>query len=156
MNIYQIDQQIQAIIENADENGEVDGELLEALQMARDQKIENLALAWKNLQAEAKAIKEEIENLADRKKAVDRQADRAKRYLEEVLAGERFRTAKVSVSYRDAQAVELDDSFMLSAIPDWLRYKEPEPNKKVIMERLKQGEHIPGAKLVTNRSTIIK
>ena len=62
MNIYQIDQQIQAIIENADENGEVDGELLEALQMARDTKIENLALAWKNLQAEAKAIKEEIEN----------------------------------------------------------------------------------------------
>ena len=160
MTIYEIDSRIEEILANAvDENGEVNEEALaqlESLQMEREQKAENCALAYKNHRANAKAIKDEIDILTKRMKAEENQADRAGEYLKFILGGEKMKTAKCSVSYRETQSVDLDDSFMITAPTEFLRFREPEPNKKMIMEVLKSGQHVPGAKLVTKTSMIIK
>ena len=82
MNLYDIDRQIQELIENCvdPETGEltIDTAALDALQMEREAKIENLACYVKNLTADAKKIKAEEEALAQRRKAAENKAERLK------------------------------------------------------------------------------
>lgn len=163
MIIYEIDREIEALLnEGVDpETGELmfDAEKLESLQMARDAKIENLALAVKNLTAEADAIKAEKNALAERQKAAEKAADRAKKYLEFVLQGDSFKTARVAVSYRSSQRLEVDEQFIAWAkrrCKDLLTYKEPEPNKAAIKEALKRNEKVPHVQMVTVQNMQIK
>ena len=163
MTIYDIDKQIAALLEAGvdDETGEVliDTDALEALQMERDTKVENLALAYKNMQAEAKAIKAEEEALAERRKATEAKAERAREYLDFVLAGEKFSTPRVAVSYRKSKKLKLADGFVSWAMehaPDYLRYKDPEADKTNITAAIKNGVFIPGAELVESQSMTIK
>ena len=63
MNIYEIDNAMMSLID--EETGEIkDFTAFEELQMQREEKIENVALWYKNLVAESKAIREE-ENSKD-------------------------------------------------------------------------------------------
>lgn len=163
MTIYEINKEIEELIATSidEETGELilNTDRLEALQMERDAKIENLALAFKNLTAEAKAIKTEEENLAARRKSVEKAAERAKSYLEFVLNGETFKSAKAIVSYRRSESVQLDDEFIGWAKEHWaelLRQKEPEADKTAIKAQLKAGAQIEHAQLVTNTSMQIK
>ncbi len=77
MTLYEIDK---AITDLADpETGEItDFEALDNLQMARDQKIENIACYYKNLVSDAEAIKAEKEALAERQKVAENKAARLK------------------------------------------------------------------------------
>ena len=162
MTIYEIDQQIMELLTQVDdETGEVlfDESQLEALQMERDRKVENLALAWKNLSAEAKAIKAEEDSLAKRRKSVENAAERAKSYLEFVLDGEQFKSPKVAVSYRKSESVEPAPEFIVWALTNdesLVRVKEPEPDKTAIKIALKDGKEIPFVTLVTKTSMTIK
>lgn len=162
MTIYEIDQQIADILSQVDEEtGEVmfDPAAIMELQMERDRKCENLALAYKNMTAEAKAIKDEIDNLSKRLKTVQNEAERAKGFLELVLGGEAFKTAKVVVSYRKTKAVEVTPDFLPWAMEHnqaLLRVKAPEPDKTALKKALDAGVEIPGAYIVEKKSTQIK
>jgi len=165
MKIYEIDMEIERVLNDVDpETGEVlfDPELIEALQMERDEKVENLALAVKNLRAEVEAFKNEEKALAERRKVAENQAERAKKYLEYVLGGEKFKTTKVSVSYTTSKSVETDKDFVAWAKTHaafLLRYRDPEPDKAAVKTLLAEGgeEAVEGhAKIVTNKSMIIK
>lgn len=162
MTIYEIDQQIADILSQVDEEtGEVmfDPAAIMELQMERDRKCENLALAYKNMTAEAKAIKDEIDNLSKRLKTVQNEAERAKGFLELVLGGEAFKTAKVVVSYRKTKAVEVTPDFLPWAMEHnqaLLRVKAPEPDKTALKKALDAGVEIPGAYIVEKKSTLIK
>ena len=77
MTLYEIDQAIQGLVDP--ETGELmDYEAFAALQMDRDAKIENMALWYKDLMADAKAIKEEADTLNERRKALENKAERLK------------------------------------------------------------------------------
>lgn len=163
MKIYEIDAAIEELIAESvdEETGELlfDPEKLEALQMERDRAVENLALYYKNLLAEAEAIKAEEGNLKKRREATLKAAERAESYLAYVLQGEKFKTARVAVNYRKSTKLELSDWFVSWAqvhAPDFLKYKEPEADKRAITAALKDGTEIPGAALVENNSIQIK
>ena len=163
MKLYEIDSAIEKLIAESidEETGEllIDPEKLEELQMQREAKIESLALYYKNLTAEAKAIREEEVALAARRKTVENVAERAKNYLEFALKGEKFKTPRVAVSYRKSTQVELETDFVEWAQvhePDLLRYKDPEPDKTAISNALKAGKEIGKAWLVENTSMQIK
>ena len=163
MTIYDIDREIQALLDSGidEETGEllIDTDALEALQMEKDQKIENLALAIKNLTADALAIKAEEQALAQRRKQTEAKAERARQYLEFVLQGEKFQTPRVAVTYRKSTKLQLDDGFILWAQihePDFLRYKDPEPDKTAITRAIKSGAEIQGAALVESQTMTIK
>lgn len=162
MSIYEIDQEIMNLLSQVDEEtGEVlfDEEKLAGLQMERDQKVENLALAYKNLTAEAKAIKAEEEALAKRRKVTENEAERAKSYLEFVLGGDTFKSPKVAVSYRKSESVEVTADFAPWAYENaqnLLRLREPEPDKTALKKALKEGQNIPFASLVSKQSVQIK
>lgn len=111
MSIWEIEQSIMALVDP--ETGEItDFEALDNLAMARDEKIENLALWIKNLNAEAKAIREEEKNLAERRQKAENKAESLKAYLTQVLNGEKFKTAKTEVSWRESETVEVSSSFV--------------------------------------------
>ena len=80
MKLYEIDN---AILECIDmETGEViDTERLDALQMERDAKIENVVLWIKDIKAEAEAIKAEKLALAERQKITENKVESLKKWV---------------------------------------------------------------------------
>ena len=151
-NLYEIDAQIMACVDF--ETGEIiDEEKLQALQLEFDQKVEGIALWIKNLLAEAKMIKEEKDNLAARQKSCENKAESLKRYLSSALDGEKFKTAKVSISYRKSESVEVEDISLLG--DDYLKFK-PEADKTKIKEALKSGVELQGVSLVEKNNIQIK
>ncbi len=161
MTIYEIDTAIRDIIENAvdPETGELDETVsaqLEALGMAREQKLENIACFIKDLEAESKAIRDEEKNLASRRRTADRKAESLRSYLEWALAGEKFKTPRCAVSFRKSTAVELEPDALAFLPERFLCFKEPEADKTAIKDAIKAGETVFGCKLVDKVSMIIK
>lgn len=161
MNLYEIDQAIQDLVDP--ESGELkDYEAFEKLQLARDEKLENTALFIKNLMAEAKAIKEEEKSLKERRVAAENKAERMKEYLFRALDGEKFKTARCSVSYQKSTALEVDDAV---AAAEWLDanghvdlvvYSAPTIDKRAVSDLIRGGKEIPGASVVERVSMTVR
>ena len=162
MNIYQIDRQIEELLSETDpETGEVlfDPEQLNTLMMEREQATEDLALGYKNLTAEAAAIRTEASILNERARKVERMAENAKRYLAAILGGAKFKTARVNVGYRSSSRVDLASDFISWAkenAPRLLREKEPEADKTEIKRLLKNGVTVPYATLIEESNIQIR
>lgn len=158
MSIYEIDDSILSLVDM--ETGEIeDIARFDELQMERTQKVENIACYFKNLVAEAKAMKEEEANLARRRKAVENKAERIKNLLIYALNGKKFESPKVRCSYRKAKSVRVDDDFVAWAqghASDLLAFKEPTPNRTAIKAALEEGREIEHAEIVTNESLQVK
>ena len=159
MTLYEINNEIYSLVKDAvdPETGEINEELygrLEAMQAARDEKLENIGLLIKNLTAEAKACKEEAKAFSDRAKSCEGRAEWLKGYMDQVLQGQAFKTDRLQVSYRKSQVVEIDSGTLLDE--EYLRFKDPEPDKVKIKEALKAGEVIDGCRLVDKLNMSIK
>lgn len=161
MKLYEINREIEALFDP--ETGELlDESAFENLQMEREQKIEHLILLFKNLTAEAKAVKEEADALAKRQKSIANHAERVKGYIGYVLNGEKFRTARCSVSFRASESVDIQDADALvrwlesSGFDDCIRYKNPEINKPAVKELLRAGQEIPGVQLCKNQNLVVR
>lgn len=63
---------------------------LDALKMERNQKLENIACFYKNVSADAAAIKAEEAALKKRREALERTAERLKSYLADSLGGQKI------------------------------------------------------------------
>lgn len=159
MTLYEIDSRMKTAFDAAidPETGEILDEqmlyLFEHLQLDRDKKIENLGLFIKDLKAEAEMLGNEADAFARRKRSAERKAEWLKKYLEQVMNGERYKSTKVVISYMNYKSVQIDD---MDAIPDEYKRVRVEPNKVDIKAALKDGEEIPGASLVESRSMVIK
>lgn len=152
MKLYEIEEALDALI---NEDGElIDAEAFDALNIERDKKLEGIFLGVKNCKAEAEAIKAEIKALTDRKKALENQAERLADFGKWYLNGEKFKTARVAVSYRKSSSVQIEEGTVLAE--EYLRYKDPEPNKDAIKADLAAGVIIDGCSLVEKQSIIIK
>lgn len=153
MNLYEIDSAIMNCVDM--ETGEIiDMEALEDLQMERNQKIEGIGCWIKNLLADAKALKEEKDNLAARQKAAENKAASLKEFLSSYLNGEKFKTAKVAISYRKSDSVVVAENAILPE--EFLKYAEPTPDKVGLKAALKSGKEISGVTLVTSQNIQIK
>lgn len=153
MNLYEIDS---AILDCVDvETGEIfDEAKFEELQLTRDAKIENICLWIKNLKAEAEALKQEKDAFGQRQKATENRMESLKRYISSYLEGTPFESAKVKVSFRKSETLEITEG---AIIPDeFLRFKEPEVNKTELKKALKQGQHFEGVSIVENQNIQIK
>lgn len=160
MTLYEINREIEACVD--DETGEIiDAERLEKLELDRKTKIENVGLWYKNLVSDAQALKNEIDVLQDRRKKAEKKAEQLKQYLETALCGDKFKTARVQISYRKSKSVELDDDFV-----DWarttygmyklLRYTDPKPNKDAIKAAILDGRDIKHAEIVENNNLTVR
>ena len=158
MKLYEIDSAIYECIDA--ETGEIiDIDKLNNLMMERDAKIEGAACWIKDLKAEAEAIKAEKMKLAERQRIAENKAESLKKWLAFALQGEKFKTARCSVSFRNTEFVEVTPeglNGLMHGHDELLTYKDPEPNKTAIKQAIKDGLNVPGVQLVQNVSTIIK
>lgn len=141
------------------ETGEILDELaikeIEALEMDRAEKVENLCLWVVNMSTELDGIAAYAKTVTERKRALENKLERVKAYLQRVLEGEKFKTDRVAVSYRKTTSVSIDDA---EKIPqEYLAYKvETPPDKKKIAEALKAGTEVPGCSLTVSQSMTVK
>lgn len=153
MKLYEIEQAIMDCIDM--ETGEIiDAEKLDQLQMEREAKIENVACWIKELKAEAEALKAEKLAFAERQKVAENKMESLKKWLAYALDGQAFKSTRASVTFRATESVEITDIYKLDE--NFLRYKEPEADKKAIKDAIKAGQEVAGATLVKSTSTIIK
>lgn len=161
MNLYDIDNRITAAFDAAvdPETGEIINaeayDVLNTLQMERDEKIEGILLWIKNLSAQAEALKKEKQAFASRQEAAERKIESLKRYVSDALAGDKFQTERVAVTWRKSEAAEYAGR-ITDLPPSCIRVKEPEVNLAELKRKLKGGAIIPGARLVMRNNIQIK
>lgn len=158
MTLYEIDERLTSLVDP--ETGEIfDFDAFQDLQMERETKLENICLWYKDLVAEANAIKQERDKLYKRQKAAENKAERLKYYLKLMLNGSKYKTGRVTVSYRHSEAVQVGDGFLEWAkanADELLSYKEPTANLTAIKEAIKGGREIPEAQIVEKENISIK
>lgn len=153
MKLYEIDNAILECVDN--ETGEIlDFDKLSELQLARDKKLESVALWVKNLNAEMAAYKAEKEAFAEREKRAKNKIESLKNYLSYALNGAPFDTTKVAVSFRKSESVEVDENLVPKK---WLkRSVSYSPDKIGIKAAIKAGLKIKGCSLVEKQNIQIK
>lgn len=138
-----------------EETGEIlNAEDLDNLELEKNEKIEQLCLWIKNLKSDAAAYKAEKDSFAKKQKAAENKAESIKNYIACILAGEKFKTDRVTVSYRKSEQVECPDMSLVD--DDYLRFKEPELDKTKIKKALKDGIKVGGCMLVERQNMQIK
>lgn len=160
MTLFEIDQAILGCVDA--ETGEVvDFDKLDELTMAREEKLENIALYIKALKAEAAAIREEEKSLAARRKVKENKVERLREYLSRALDGQPFETARVALSFRSSQAVKVTDNvalldFLEDGYDDCLSYKAPTVRLDGVKLLIKRGVDVPGAEIETRNNLQMK
>ena len=157
MNLYEIKQEFEKAIEECVdmETGEIiNPARLDELNMVLTDKRENVALYIKNLSAEAKAIDEEAKNLTNRKRVLNNKVEGLKKYLADNLEGHKFETAKVVVSFRKSEQLEINS---IEHIPtEYLISQEPKIDKVALKKSINQGAVINGVQIITKQNIQIK
>jgi hypothetical protein len=159
MKLYDINSEMLALIDQVNEDGEIETstlDLIMSLQITEADKIEGIVNYIKDLQSDAKAIKEEEETLKARRQAKENKADSLKEFISQYLINterDRFETSKCVLSFRKSQAVAIFDELV---IPDEYRKFTLSFDKAGMKDKLKSGEIIPGASLQENKSLQIK
>lgn len=153
-NLYEINQEILNCMDL--ETGEiVDTDKFDQLQIEKTDKLENVALWYKNLLSEAQAFKAEKDIFADKQKRAEKKAESLKNYLDSALKGSKFGTVKVDISYRKSTSVNVLD---IDKLPE--DYKKSvttvSADKVELAKILKTGIAIEGAELVESNNIQIK
>jgi len=154
MNLYEIDAAIEETFDH--ETGEIlDTEALDALQMERDRKIENIGLYIKNETALAEQIKAEMASLKERKEKHEKKAESLRNYLTSYLDGGRYESARVKVTFRKSTRTVIDDE---NAVPDSFCeiVQTRKVDKKAIADAIKEGLTVTGAHVEENQNIQIK
>ena len=152
-NLYEINQ---AILDCLDpETGEIIDDRISDLLMEREQKLENIALWIKNLQADVQMFKTEKESFEKRQKAAEKRLASLMQYLTDNLNGEKFSTGKCAVSFRKSDRVEVYNDAL---VPKKYMTKKVTfaPDKDAIKVLLKSGRKVNGCRLVEKLNAQIK
>lgn len=163
MKLFDIDERLAACVKLDEsrvvdtESGEIiDLEAIAALEMERDKKIENLGCWYKNLLADAEALKAQKNAFAEREKAAKAKAESLRGFLGRYLNGKKFESAKVAMSFRKSEAVEFDAKCIGDVPEEFLKFKDPELDKVAVKKAIKAGETVPGCELVARQNLQIK
>ena len=163
-SLYDIDNMVYTVLENGlifdEETGEIlfDEENLSSLELERNKKLEAVALYIKSLEAEAEAMKAEAKKLADRREAKERKAERLRSYISnsmQALGDTKLETAKVALSFRKSESVDVYDPVLLPA--EFTKTKTTvTPDKTAIKAAIKAGQEVAGATLEIKQNLQIK
>ena len=127
---------------------------LEGMSGALEVKVQNVVMYARNLEATATAIKEAETTMAARRKAIEHRAAGLRRYAlsaMQVAGVQSIECPYFKLSVRKSPpSVEVFDAAQIPA--QFMRTPEPPPpapDKKAITEAIKDGQEVPGARLVS-------
>lgn len=140
-----------------EETGEIlfDADNLDELEAVFADKLEACGLFVKNLESDAKAIREEEKALAARRQALERKADRMKDYILRNMdaAGGKLSTPRIALSTRRSETV---DVFDIEALPREFVKVTTAADKTAIKKAIKSGAEVQGADIVEKMNLQVK
>lgn len=160
MKLYEIAPALRFALDDIvvdEETGEIlNADNLHAVEAAANDKIEATALYLRELDAEAKAAKDEADRMIARVKSMQKRSDYLKSMLLEALhATGKVKTARVTVSIRTTQAVEIAEGANLPEAYTTVK-TTVSPNKVAIKQALLDGVEVPGCSLEARESVSIR
>lgn len=159
MKLYELTDDYLNLLEVAEElDEETFQNTLEAIEDAIEDKVENTAFLIRNLEADIKTLKDEEKRLKGRRQALENKVARMKDYLFEQLekAGiDRVKRPLITVSVQNnPPSVKVIDEKLIPS--SFMIPQPPKLDKKGILEKLKNGENVPGVELAQGRSLRIR
>lgn len=160
MKLYEIAPALRFALDDIEvdpETGEIlNADALHAVEVEAAAKIEATALYLRELDAEAKAAKEEADRMLDRVKSMQKRSDYLKAMLIEALhATGKVKTSRVTVSIRTTQAVAIEEGANLPEAYTTVK-TTVSPNKIAIKQALIDGIDVPGCRLEARESVSIR
>lgn len=158
MKLYELNesfQQIQTLIEEGQDGLQ---DTLESIELAIEEKLENIGKVIKNLEAEANAFKEEEKRLADRRRSLENNIKHLKQYAENSMVVTGDKKIKAGLFTFAIQKNPPSVSVFNDVIVPKKYYVpvDPKLDKTKIKEDLKNGENIPGVELKQSESLKIR
>ena len=137
------------------DNSETVQQLLSEVQENMSEKADGICYLVSQNKMYEDSLKAEAKRLTARAKMFERVQNDLKELLRFLLAGEKLKTEKFTISYRKSTSVEiLDDSLIPS---EFINVKETFTfDKKAIADKLKDFDEVAGAKLVVKNNITIK
>ena len=160
MKLYEISDAIRAALDHIEldpETGEIlQADALHAVEAEASDKVEATALYLRELDAEAKAAKDEADRMIARVKSMQKRSDYIKSMLLDALhATGKVKTARVTVSIRTTKAVEIAEGANLPEAYTTVK-TTVSPNKVAIKQALLDGVEVPGCHLEARESVSIR
>lgn len=160
MKLYEIAPALRFALDDIvvdEETGEIlSSDALHAVEAQAAEKIEATALYLRELDAEAKAAKEEADRMLARVKSMQKRSDYLKAMLLNALhATGKVKTARVTVSIRTTQAVAVDEGANLPEAYTTVK-TTVSPNKVAIKQALLDGVEVPGCHIEERESVQIR
>lgn len=160
MKLYEISDAIRAALDHIEldeETGEIlQADALHAVEAEANDKIEATALYLRELDAEAKAAKDEADRMIARVKAMQKRSDYLKSMLLDALhATGKVKTGRVTVSIRTTKAVEIAEGADLPEAYTTVK-TTVSPNKVAIKQALLDGVEVPGCHIEERESVQIR
>lgn len=164
MSLYTISEELNNFnFEIDEETGEVlNIDKLNDLQMAFDEKADNIIRFIKNLSSDCEALKNEEKALAERRKVKENKIKSLKGYLSNIMdfnGKDKLEYLSGVASFRKSKSVEIDDEFiswaMLNNYSEFIKYDNPTVNKTAVKEYLKTNE-CEFARIIENKNLGVK
>lgn len=160
MKLYEIAPALRFALDDIvvdEETGEIlSSDALHAVEAQAAEKIEATALYLRELDAEAKAAKEEADRMLARVKSMQKRSDYLKAMLLDALhATGKVKTGRVTVSIRTTKAVEIAEGANLPEAYTTVK-TTVSPNKVAIKQALLDGVEVPGCSLEARESVSIR
>lgn len=160
MKLYEIAPALRFALDDIvvdEETGEIlSSDALHAVEAQAAEKIEATALYLRELDAEARAAKEEADRMLDRVKSLQKRSDYLKAMLLDALhATGKVKTGRVTVSIRTTKAVEIAEGADLPEAYTTVK-TTVSPNKVAIKQALLDGVEVPGCSLEARESVSIR
>ena len=160
MKLYEIAPALRFALDDIEvdpETGEIlNADALHAVEAQAAEKVEATALYLRELDAEAKAAKEEADRMLARVKSMQKRSDYLKAKLLDALhATGKVKTGRVTVSIRTTQAVEIEEGANLPEAYTTVK-TTVNPNKVAIKQALLDGVEVPGCSLEARESVSIR
>lgn len=159
MNLFQLSGGYQQVLNSEDLDPQVMKDTLEAIQDARDVKLDNIASMIEELNTEAARLKDKAKSFSEEATYRANKAKWLKQYLTNYLDAEGIKKIDLEnhiLSTRNFKASTVVDSIDDLPAEYTTTKTETVADKALIYQSLKAGEEVPGAHLVPNRGTIIK
>lgn len=158
MRLFDIDNNILNALDRAEPNeqGEFTSEELDGLMLEREAKLENIGLYIKELEYQAKALREEEKSLAERRQQAEKKVDWLKQYAAASVANfGALETSRIKMTVRTSESIEILDDTKLP--PEFMRSKTTwTPDKTMIKEAIRNGEIVEGATIIIKNNLQIK
>lgn len=141
-------QQLREMMDDPELDPQILADTMEGIEGALEDKFDSYVYVAKEIQADIKVLEDTIKELTARKTSKENNLKRLKEVMTIVMNSTgktKFKTALHSYWVQaNPESVVIDAENVRDIPEDYLKFKEPEPDKKAIKEAIKDGVNFAG------------